>query len=345
MLLQSLLYNVFVVAFPAVSLLAYTVYVTRFSLHKSAFRNGTTILHNAPGVLLSVLGTLGWVGQLLYPDLWRHSIFWLLFAIWTMAFLTNCLTGFCMIPMLPNIDPSAKREFVPLFLVQVSFLPFTLGLVGVCSTSMTVATFGIGVLGLITSVSNLILYVMDYADGKSNTVCSSKHLLDHIDQQKEVRKKLYDGGYWEISKILFHDYISILFQRGADQTRMPANGTMIFIAVSLVVPFPIFMSAALRFEMIRHAYPPALLMSPNLVLLLLLSTVGNLQIFHGTLALRGKDTVTRASVMVAATVVLELALGFANMYHALGPEHYVRYHMCLGLGSCPPSSVLQMSLS
>lgn len=323
------------------SLIVYSYYVTSFSLHKSAFRNWTTIVHNVPGLLQSVLGTLGWIALLINPNLCDFVLFWILFAIWTIAFLVNCLTGFCMIPMLPNIDPSAKREFVPLFLVQVSFLPFTLGLAGVWQSSMTVACFIIGVLGLITSVSNLVLYLMDYADGKSNVVCSSKHLLDHIDEQKKTRKKLYEEGYYGVAKILVHDYMVILFKRGAETTRMPANATMIFIAVSLIVPFPIFMSAAFRFEQIHAAYPPSLLMAPNLVLLLLLSTVGNLQIFHGTLALRGKDTVHRASFLVAVTVVLELFLGFVNMYDVLG-EFYFGYHMCLGFGKCPTSSVLSM---
>jgi hypothetical protein len=340
---STLLYQVFFVVLPTVGLFAYTVYVTRFGLHQSAFRNGTTSLHNAPGLLVSVLGTAGWVGLLVFPTLWRYSTFWVLFAIWTVSFLVNCLTGFCMIPMLPNIDPSAKREFVPLFLVQISFLPFCLGLAGVGTASMTVASFVIGILGLISSVVNFILYLLDYADGKSSMVCSSKHLLDHIDQQKETRKRLYDEGYWAIAKMLFHDYIAILFQRGAEQTRMPANQTMVFIAATLIVPFPIFMSAAFRFREISTAYPPELLMSPNLVLLLLLSTVGNLQIFHGTLALRGKDTVTRSSLMVAVTVVLELLVGFANMYQALGAEHYIGYHKCRGLGLCSSSSVLVSS--
>lgn len=317
-------------------LIAYNMYVGGFSVKKSAFRNRRTILHNAPGVSLVLLGTVLWnlLGYELFVDssLEFLSRNWFLasFGAWTVVFLFNTFTGWAMIPLLPNVDPAVKREFVSLVLCQVSFLPVVLGQIDLrLAQPMRNVCYVISLLGLVFSMANLVLYTLDYIEGKSQKVCSGDYLVKQMAKQEKERQKLRKST-------LLQDYVTICFTRGADQTRMPANEIMLFIAVSIVVPFPLLAVLANRFEILQEAYP-GILRAPAILMLLMLGTVGNMQVFHGTLAVRGKETVRRASVMVAVTVVVEMLVVFAIYSSVLGVDGFQQYLFCVGISEYCPS--------
>jgi hypothetical protein len=253
-------------------LVAYTAYVTKFSLKKSAFRSTSVTLHSAPGLLISLLGTAGWL--LLeyqislstdgYAAALTQQWFWVCFYIWLAAFLGNTVTGFTMIPLLPNIDPAVKREFISLVMVQLSFAPVILGQVDVTLVpTMKYACYLISAVGLLVSMTNLILYLMDFWEGKSQTVCSGSYLVSEMEKQKEERQRLRKST-------TFHDYVAICFQRGSKTTRMPANKIMLFIAVTLVIPFPFIAAISLRFDTIHAVYPPESINATGLLALFVL---------------------------------------------------------------------------
>ena len=353
------------VALPsAVLLVAYTAYTTRFSLKRRAFRSTSTALHNAPGLFIAVVGTLGWLvmgyqlattsasatSSLGVIAVMSQPWFWSLFYTWLGAFLLNTVTGFFMIPLLPNVDPAVKREFISLVLCQVSFVPVIFGMLdpAYITTSRWFCNWINGV-GMIVSSANLFLYTMDYLDGRSNKVCSGKYLVDQMEKQKKQRleylnrkmNKASSGGFSIAAlQMVYHDYVAICFQRGADQTRMPANKTMLFIALTLVVPFPIFAVIASRFETLHAVYPSEWMTATGIFLLLVLCTVGNMQVFHGTLAVRGQDTVARAAGMVAVTVVLELALIFSMYMHVQTVDGFLNFMWCIFTNECPSRMVI-----
>lgn len=347
------------VALPsAIILIAYTAYTTKFSLKKRAFRSASTAMHNIPGLFIAIVGTLGWItmGYQLATTIPSESVplgvipimnnywFWPTFYTWLGAFLLNTFTGFFMIPLLPNVDPAVKREFISLVLCQVSFVPVIFGML---SPNYVTASrrfcLWINGIGMIVSTANLILYTLDYMDGRSNKVCSGKYLVDQMEKQKEQRleqlKRKSSSSHKSSASaalnMIVHDYVSICFQRGADQTRMPANKTMLFIAFTLVVPFPLFAVIASRFETLHEVYPPEFMQATGIFLLLVLCTVGNMQVFHGTLAVRGQDTVARAAGMVAVTVVLELALIFTMYMHVQTMEGFKHFMWCIFTNDCP----------
>jgi hypothetical protein len=251
---------------------AYTAYVTKFSLNKSAFRSSSVALHNVPGLIISLLGTAGWLlleYQLSlstdgYAAALTQQWFWVCFYIWLAAFLGNTVTGFTMIPLLPNIDPAVKREFISLVMCQLSFVPVILGLVDATFVpTMKYACFLISAVGLLVSVTNLILYLMDFWEGKSQTVCSGSYLVSEMEKQKEQRQRLRKNT-------TFQDYVAICFQRGSEKTRMPANSIMLFIAVTLVIPFPLIAAISFRFDTIHAVYPPEAMNASSLLALLVL---------------------------------------------------------------------------
>jgi hypothetical protein len=257
-----------------------------------------------------------------------------LFCVWLTAFLGKTTTGFFMIPLLPNVDPAVKREFISLVLCQVSFVPVVLGLIDASLiNSMRYTCYAISAVGLVFSVANTVVYILDYREGKSQKVCSGDFLVQQMDKQHEQRTR-------SRTSTAFHDYVAICFQRGSEKTRMPANQTMIFIAICLVVPFPIISAISIRFEDLHIAYPVYVTEAVNVLTLLVLCTVGNMQVFHGTMSVRGKDTVTRAAVSVAATVVVELVLVFAAYCHVLGAQGFIDYSRCIvwGRDVCQSSS-------
>ena len=344
--------------------MAYTAYTTRFSLKRRAFRSTSTALHNAPGLFIAVVGTLGWLvmgyqlattsasatSSLGVIDVMSQPWFWSLFYTWLGAFLLNTVTGFFMIPLLPNVDPAVKREFISLVLCQVSFVPVIFGMLdpAYITTSRWFCNWINGV-GMIVSSANLFLYTMDYLDGRSNKVCSGKYLVDQMEKQKKQRleylnrkmNKASSGGFSIAAlQMVYHDYVAICFQRGADQTRMPANKTMLFIALTLVVPFPIFAVIASRFETLHAVYPSEWMTATGIFLLLVLCTVGNMQVFHGTLAVRGQDTVARAAGMVAVTVVLELALIFSMYMHVQTVDGFLDFMWCIFTNECPTRMIV-----
>jgi hypothetical protein len=62
-------------------------------------------------------------------------------------------------------------------------------------------------------------------------------------------------------------------------------------------------------------------------------TVGNMQVFHGTLSVRGKETVMRASAMVAWTVVVEILLVCTMFIHVMGIAGFADFvKFVFGLG-------------
>ena len=331
----------------AAILVGYTAYTAQFSFKRSAFRNTRTILHNLPGNVISVTGTVGylWLGTELLtaadptdtPAV-HNQFFWGLFYTWLVAFLFNTATGFFMIPMLPDMDPASKREFISLVLVQLSFVPMTFGANGIAGSPSTIKYWCwlVTGLGLITSIANVTLYFMDYASGRSNKVCSGSYLVDQMKKQQKERKVQRSGNSSAVLRDLFHDYVTVCFERGSDQTRMPANRLMIFIGISLVFPLLITAVIAFHFEAIQRAYPPAVMKTLGLVSLFGLGTVGNMQVFHGTLALRGTETVQRASWMVAVTVVVECVLVFASHTQVLGYEGFLDFLHCETTGDCKP---------
>jgi hypothetical protein len=173
--------------------------------------------------------------------------------LWFVAFLGNTVTGFFMIPLLPNVDPATKREFISLVLCQLSVVSMFLGLVDVALIQPTkYACFLVSGIGIVFSTINFVLYLMDYMEGKSQAVCSGSYLVSEMRKQKEKRK-LMNG-----ESTVFHDYIAVCFQRGSEKTRMPANKTMLFIALTLIIPFPFVTAMALRFETIHTIYPQEL---------------------------------------------------------------------------------------
>lgn len=345
------------VALPsAVVLLAYTAYTTKFSLKRRAFRSTSTALHNVPGLIIAVLGTLGWmvIGYELafsttplgVAPVMECSWFWPAFYLWLVAFTLNTVTGFFMIPLLPNVDPAVKREFISLVLCQISFVPVIFGMLDEANVywSRLLCNWISGI-GIIVSSANFMLYTLDYLDGRSNTVCSGKYLIDQMGKQKEQRlqylkrKSNKSSSLSAALKMMYHDYVSVCFQRGADQTRMPANEVMLFIAFTLVVPFPLIAVIASRFETLHAVYPPEFMTATGIFLLLVLCTVGNMQVFHGTLAVRGQDTVSRAASMVAVTVVLELSLIFSMYIHVQSFQGFVDFMWCIFTDECPASMV------
>jgi hypothetical protein len=342
----------------AVILVAYTLYTALFGLKRSAFRNWSVQLHNIPGLMIALVGTALWLylgyelasnnahsspGRVASVEQ-RSSWFLNLFHLWLIGFVTNTLTGFCMIPLLPNVDPAVKREFTSLVLCQICFVPVILGQLDPANV-VWCRRLGImiAISGFVVSLANLVLYSMDYIQGRSNTVCSSKYLVDQMEKQKAQRIKRLrfsrsshqqSTAALEAANILFHDYIAICFQRGSEQTRMPANRVMLFIAVTLVVPFLFIGVIALRLETLHATYPPEHMNAVGLFMLLIMCTVGNMQVFHGTVAVRGHDTVARASAMVALTVVFEMILVFAMYAHVQGYKGFADFNWCILTNEC-----------
>ena len=309
-------------------LVGYTGYVTKFSLKKSAIRSKSIAAHNVPGVLISLLGTAGWLVLVYQLELSGHAVlldqwwFWSCYASWLVAFLGNTATGFFMIPLLPNVDPAVKREFISLVLCQVSFVPvFLAQAYPEWSAMMKFFCFTVCATGFVMSVANFVLYSLDYYEGRSQTVCSGSYLVKEMEKQQEKRQRSPQKS------TVFHDYMAVCFQRGSDKTRMPANTIMLFIAFTLVVPFPLIAAVAHKFDIIHATYPT--MRALPLLSLLILGTVGNLQVFHGTLAVRGKETVSSASWMVAVTVVIEMVLVFSCYIHVMGLNGFVQFLYCI----------------
>lgn len=366
----------------AAILIYYIFFVSVFSTKRTAFRNTITSLHSLPGLVLGVVGVglcllLGSYlcfsnddayfasGQInassasagnrnLPPHqqqqqhppcwFWDEDWFWGWVAVWIFAFLANTLTGFVMIPQLPNCDPSTKREFMTLVCCQLSFLPAILGMLDFGKLSwwlpcMQLCCYSVSALGLVVSSANFVLYLLDYCEGKSQQVCSGKYLVDQMDKQHEIRQQ-HDNkrSISDRTKTLLQDYVSICFMRGSEKTRMPANKLMIFIGLTLIVPFPIIALIGYRLVALKESYygsSPSLMALPALLEVVMLCTVGNMQVFHGTLSVRGKVTVTSASVWVAFTTVLELILiGLVNDQALGGWENTKDYLYCILSGVC-----------
>eukprot|EP00457_Paulinella_chromatophora_P009812 gb/GEZN01009888.1/.p1 GENE.gb/GEZN01009888.1/~~gb/GEZN01009888.1/.p1 ORF type:complete len:346 (+),score=14.25 gb/GEZN01009888.1/:24-1040(+) len=301
-------------------LLCYTLYTLKSSLHPRAFRNRKVATHNIPGIVLAVMGM---PGSLVYglgnPEWFPPKAINYTF---TLAFLANTITGFVMIPKLPHIDPATKREFLSLVLTQLAFVPVVYGqVVPSMVSTLQLATMLICVLGTVTSVTNVVLYLIDYSQGKSQKICSGDFLIKHMRKQTKLGLSIYDH------------YVGILFQRGAEQTRMPANKLGIFVALTLVAPFPVLAIMSYRVPLLHRAFGQELRERSGMFSLYTFCTVGNMQVFHGTLAVRGQETVTRAAALVAATVVFELvAMAMVNEA-TFGSEH-VLYLRCITLGAC-----------
>jgi len=334
----------------SVILLAYNLYVSTFGVKKSAFRTHSITLHNAPGLMMAGLGTIcaaitsdhiinssPQTPMHILHD--KYSWFQFMFGLWLLSFYVNTITGFFMIPLLPNVDPAVKREFISLVLLQLSFAPAVLGMINVSlAPVMELSCYVISTIGIIASSANLYLYVLDYMDGRSNKVCSGTYLVSSMDKQHQERKKRKQYG---TMKQILDDYISICFVRGSENTRMPANGLMIFIAFTLVVPHPFIIGIASQLRKYHEIYPMWMMDAPALMAVLIFCTVGNMQVFHGTLAVRGKETVSRASWMVAVTVVLMVVLIFAIFIHVQGTEGFKDFMKCTLLSNCPSLLIVE----
>jgi hypothetical protein len=70
-----------------------------------------------------------------------------------------------------------------------------------------------------------------------------------------------------------------------------------------------------------------------------------MQVFHGTLSVRGKDTVTRASVLVAVTVVVEVVFVFAVYIHVMGGTGFVHFLRCIANDQWCPSTYVRTEYS
>lgn len=270
--------------------IAYNVYVFRFVLKKRSYyqiKHKRMFLHTLSGILAMVIGTVGIVDFLV-----RRSERPPLVHLWSLAFLLNNVSGWVLIPKLTCADPATKREFISLFLVQVIFCPFIYGIVyPEWRSSMQVVSAILIATGLFTSILNLALYLMDWSSSKSNKIVSGDFLV------KQMEKEGEKGGWWS-------HYVTILFKRGSTKTRMPANKRMIAVAVSIVLPFLLLAFLVSRMEAIYSH--PMYTEKYQWYTLLMFGTIGNAQVFHGTMSVRGIDKVHRTTNMVLGTTVLEV---------------------------------------
>lgn len=360
--------TVFFAATPPVAavLIYYIFYISLYSTRRSAFRNAITAVHSIPGLFLGVVG-IGLcllLGSYLWmqdstdndsnavhqdsPWFWTKPWFSACLALWLVVFIGNTLTGFIMIPLLPNCDPSTKREFVTLVCCQCSFLPAILGMLPVPSTwwlpTMQLACYTVCAVGMIVSTANFTLTLWDLCEGKCQNVCSGTYLVDQMDKQHHTmlqKSRHSDTAFF--LRLVWHDYCTICFERGSDKTRMPANKLMLFIAFTLVVPFPIIALLGYRLDVLRASYyatAPGLMALPALLEVLMLCTVGNMQVFHGTLAQRGVVTVKSATTWVAATTVLELVvIALVNDQALGGWKGTQEYLYCILSGLCRSAGV------
>ena len=277
-------------ALSAVVFLAYNGYVFRYVFRKRAYyslRRKRMLLHTLSGILTMCTGTYGITALLLGGTVDPRLV-----HVWSVGFLWNNLSGFVLIPKLTALDPATKREFISLFLVQVIFWPVVYGIVyPEWTIAMQWVSGALLVLGLVTSVTNTALYLLDWREGKSVQLVAGKKLVKAMERANEAGS-IYDH------------YVSILFRRGSHQTRMPANKRMIAVALSIVLPFLLLAVITYRMPTMRtHA---AYSEDYNWYTLLLFGTVGNAQVFHGTMSVRGIDKVHRTTNMVLGTTALEL---------------------------------------
>eukprot|EP00656_Telonema_subtile_P039337 TRINITY_DN44461_c0_g1_i1.p1 TRINITY_DN44461_c0_g1~~TRINITY_DN44461_c0_g1_i1.p1 ORF type:complete len:118 (-),score=34.34 TRINITY_DN44461_c0_g1_i1:37-390(-) len=81
---------------------------------------------------------------------------------------------------------------------------------------------------------------------------------------------------------------------------------MIFISLTLVFPFLVYTMPVLNMRTIHGEYQR--MASFQLFSMYLLGTIGSLQIFHGTLSVRGSDKVLRSTNLVLGTTVIEMIM-------------------------------------
>ncbi len=207
----------------------------------------------------------------------------------------NLTTGFWMIRTIPQSDPSTKREFVSLFLLQTCWVLLGRGLVfGAETQAYQIALYILTACGLITTTSNTVLYIVDWWNTSSQLERSGGEMLAEMKQSKCIKTPY---SFWS-------HYINILFIRGSTTTRMPANKKMILGSLTLLVPFLLFILVIPHMSTTYPMYP--LLGQYTWTICYLLSTIGNVQVFHGTLSVRGRETVTNATNLVLITTLLEV---------------------------------------
>ena len=272
---------------------AYNLYVFRYVLKKRSYykiKHARMFLHTLSGIVTMVLGTIGLVSLLLRRK--NPPLVFVFVHIWSLAFLLNNITGWVLIPKLTCADPATKREFISLFLVQVIFCPFVYGIVyPEWRSTMQVVSALLIVAGAFTSGINLFLYLIDWYESTSQKIVSGKSLV------KQMEKEGEHGDWWS-------HYVSILFKRGSSQTRMPANKRMIGVAFTIVLPFVLLAFLVSRMDAIstHKIYTE----NYQWYTLLLFGTIGNTQVFHGTMSVRGIDKVHRTTNMVLGTTLLEV---------------------------------------
>ena len=269
---------------------AYNAYVFRYVLRQRSYykiRHKRMFLHTLSGIVTMLLGTWGLVSLMM-----GRSVDEMMVHAWSVCFVLNNVSGWFLIPKLSCVDPATKREFISLFLVQVIFCPFVYGLVyPEWMRSLQCVSACLIVLGLFTSILNLGIYVMDWYESKSKNLVAGQYLVKQMEKEKEK------GGWWS-------HYVTILFQRGSASTRMPANKRMLGIAVSIVMPFVVLSVLVFRMKaIVQHS---VYTVDYQWYTLLMFGTIGNSQVFHGTMSVRGIEKVHRTTNMVLVTTVLEV---------------------------------------
>eukprot|EP00657_Telonema_sp_P-1_P010145 TRINITY_DN4443_c0_g1_i1.p1 TRINITY_DN4443_c0_g1~~TRINITY_DN4443_c0_g1_i1.p1 ORF type:complete len:318 (+),score=57.34 TRINITY_DN4443_c0_g1_i1:146-1099(+) len=287
-------------------LVGYTAYIGRLTLRKRYLlpTRPLHLIHSWSGIVLMGLGTFQWVSM---SNSGEHPAW--AFWFWTVCFLLNAGTGFVMVPVLPHTDPATKREFVTLFLVQLFYSPYTVGCV-MAPGPMRPLCFFIILCGCITSVANTILYLFDWSEGKSNQICGATiGTTTHTVKSQKLS--------------LREHYVSILFERGSTKTKMPANKRMILISFTLIFPFLVYLLPVWNMHMIYNDFP-------NMAKFqyfsgYLLGTIGSIQIFHGTLSVRGSDKVLRSTNFVIGTTFVEMVMLLLFIYKHIGVQESIKY--------------------
>jgi hypothetical protein len=232
--------------------------------------------------LLSYIASVRGSGVTVQPGVTSSSIY-----LWCFFFLLNTGSGFLLVPRISHADPSTKREFISLVLLQLSFLGTVWG--GVHTNNTYVIHCIAGLLcsiGMLTSFVNVVLYGMDWMQGRSGDLCTSS--LERTGQSH--------AGWVE-------NYITIIFTRGSQCTRMPANKRMLLVAASIFLPFPMLLYLNMLLPGLSRC---AILQDSIWFTMLLVGSIGNIQIFHGSLSVAGKCTIGSSTHLVLLTTFIEI---------------------------------------
>ena len=288
-------------------LLEYMHYFASFSLNKHFLYNSKRItipifIHNIFGLLLSIIGSCLWIFISFkiylvnsnYNDNFNYlcnnnSYFILMFNIFCILCIINMFGGFLLIPRLPSNHPSSKRIFMSSLSIQISTL-FVFRLF-IFSNDKIFQKIDIYLLivcccfGFFVTCLNILAHFSDYFQNKSNH------------QNKSNQNK----SYKEIN--LFDEYIFLLFYRGYHKTRRPSNKRMIFISSQLFIAYIFFFRIITNInKIIADNFIDDNLRILCLFSSILLLTIGNLQIFHCTMAIRGKCNVHSARNYIVVTL-------------------------------------------